>query len=428
VGGAPRLRRRARNGRTLCEEELTRVGGPLAAGTTHWILDVSDPIDLSALEPLPNHPDPQQQPPPGAAAPGPVPASGSSEHSRALSPTDDGYEARRGPNGLSAEPSRDYTESETGGLSDGIDAGERSDFGDSAPKHRQIPQRAAGQNGGVNGQELRALEPGEGSSRSRSSMSASRSNSESEGSYTHTPSGSRSPASEQSRRDDGTRGSESHNVASDEEMSFKAGQNRGSGDEMAKEQGGNVVGDLVYTQASEVGARERPPKPPGTILKGQETKTREQPKINDQDSGSSSEGLIVHFNDKEKNLGEFKKLKSKATPTEQNSVTTSKYTVFNFLVLNLSQQFSRLANVYFLIIASLQLLTPLSPTGRFSTAAPLALVSHNTQLTSFSPGKVGHFIPVLTMFCKRKFKVIHASEINIKNNSSQGFSIHFTHK
>ena len=84
------------------------------------------------------------------------------------------------------------------------------------------------------------------------------------------------------------------------------------------------------------------------------------------------EPWTVHLNSMDKNLQEYKKHK---LGKEQNLVTTSKYNVFNFLILNLSGQFSRLANVYFLIIAALQLLTPLSPTGQYSTAAPLSLVS-----------------------------------------------------
>ena len=57
-----------------------------------------------------------------------------------------------------------------------------------------------------------------------------------------------------------------------------------------------------------------------------------------------------------------------------NQVTTAKYTAVTFLPKNLSEQFSRLANVYFLVISCLQLFTPLSPTSRYSTAGPLALV------------------------------------------------------
>jgi hypothetical protein len=84
--------------------------------------------------------------------------------------------------------------------------------------------------------------------------------------------------------------------------------------------------------------------------------------------------LRVHINDKDENVKEQSKAKERGFTYENNSVTTSKYTFYNFIVINLTQQFTRLANVYFLVIALLQLLTPLSPTGRYSTAAPLALV------------------------------------------------------
>ena len=68
--------------------------------------------------------------------------------------------------------------------------------------------------------------------------------------------------------------------------------------------------------------------------------------------------------------------KNAAVPggTLSNSVTTAKYSPVTFLPKNLSEQFGRLANVYFLLISCLQLFTPLSPTSKFSTAAPFALV------------------------------------------------------
>jgi phospholipid-transporting ATPase len=75
-------------------------------------------------------------------------------------------------------------------------------------------------------------------------------------------------------------------------------------------------------------------------------------------------------------------------------VRTSKYTVYNFLVKSLFEQFRRLANIYFLIIsilqvsgracncslvgplfspgfASRQVSTTLSPTSKYSTVIPL---------------------------------------------------------
>ena len=57
-----------------------------------------------------------------------------------------------------------------------------------------------------------------------------------------------------------------------------------------------------------------------------------------------------------------------------NYVTTSKYNVFTFVPKNLIEQFSRLANVYFLLISSIQVIPGLSPTGRFTTLVPLIIV------------------------------------------------------
>ena len=60
--------------------------------------------------------------------------------------------------------------------------------------------------------------------------------------------------------------------------------------------------------------------------------------------------------------------------TVSNMISTSKYTVTTFLPKNLHEQFQRMANVYFLLISSLQLFTPLSPTSKYSTVAPFAFV------------------------------------------------------
>ena len=90
--------------------------------------------------------------------------------------------------------------------------------------------------------------------------------------------------------------------------------------------------------------------------------------------GRADEQWRVYLNDDVKNFQEQSQSKSRGILVARNAVSTSKYTFYNFLFLNLGQQFSRLANVYFLIIAVLQLFTTLSPTGRFSTAAPLSLV------------------------------------------------------
>lgn len=50
------------------------------------------------------------------------------------------------------------------------------------------------------------------------------------------------------------------------------------------------------------------------------------------------------------------------------------YTFYNFFFINLFEQFSRVANLYFLLIAVLQLTPGLSPTHWFTTVAPLLFV------------------------------------------------------
>ncbi|EFA74548.1 P-type ATPase [Heterostelium album PN500] len=57
-----------------------------------------------------------------------------------------------------------------------------------------------------------------------------------------------------------------------------------------------------------------------------------------------------------------------------NVVTTSKYSIITFLPKNLIEQFSRLANFYFLIISAIQIIPGISPTGQFTTLGPLLVV------------------------------------------------------
>jgi len=89
--------------------------------------------------------------------------------------------------------------------------------------------------------------------------------------------------------------------------------------------------------------------------------------LKDKKSENQGDQWRVHLNDDVKNFQEQIQSKQRGFLVYKNTVSTSKYTLYNFLFLNLGQQFSRLANVYFLIIAVLQLFTKLSPTGRFST-------------------------------------------------------------
>jgi len=53
-----------------------------------------------------------------------------------------------------------------------------------------------------------------------------------------------------------------------------------------------------------------------------------------------------------------------------NEISTAKYTLLTFLPVNLFEQFLRVANLYFLLMAILQLIPGLSPTSWFTTVAP----------------------------------------------------------
>uniref|UniRef100_A0A674D8W0 Phospholipid-transporting ATPase n=1 Tax=Salmo trutta TaxID=8032 RepID=A0A674D8W0_SALTR len=59
---------------------------------------------------------------------------------------------------------------------------------------------------------------------------------------------------------------------------------------------------------------------------------------------------------------------------ETNAIKTSKYNTFNFLPLNLFEQFQRIANAYFLILLLLQVIPAISSLSWFTTVVPLVLV------------------------------------------------------
>lgn len=62
-----------------------------------------------------------------------------------------------------------------------------------------------------------------------------------------------------------------------------------------------------------------------------------------------------------------------AAPFVSNRVQTARYNLVNFLPKQLWAQFSKVANVYFLLIGCLQQIPGLSPTGQFTTIGPLAI-------------------------------------------------------
>ncbi|KAJ2796875.1 hypothetical protein H4R20_005386, partial [Coemansia guatemalensis] len=57
-----------------------------------------------------------------------------------------------------------------------------------------------------------------------------------------------------------------------------------------------------------------------------------------------------------------------------NAITTSQYTLISFLPKNLGRQFRRVANIYFLVLTILQLISYFSVGSRFLTVVPIILV------------------------------------------------------
>ncbi|CAG9539726.1 unnamed protein product [Cercopithifilaria johnstoni] len=57
-----------------------------------------------------------------------------------------------------------------------------------------------------------------------------------------------------------------------------------------------------------------------------------------------------------------------------NAISTAKYSVLSFFPRFLTEQFRRYSNVFFLIIAILQQIPNVSPTGRFTTAGPFIII------------------------------------------------------
>uniref|UniRef100_A0A671END0 Phospholipid-transporting ATPase n=1 Tax=Rhinolophus ferrumequinum TaxID=59479 RepID=A0A671END0_RHIFE len=66
--------------------------------------------------------------------------------------------------------------------------------------------------------------------------------------------------------------------------------------------------------------------------------------------------------------------------SQSNAIKTSKYNIFNFLPLNLFEQFQRLANAYFLILSIFQLIPQISSLAWYTTVIPLMVVLSMTAV------------------------------------------------
>ncbi|KAG0207473.1 hypothetical protein BGX28_001297 [Mortierella sp. GBA30] len=89
-------------------------------------------------------------------------------------------------------------------------------------------------------------------------------------------------------------------------------------------------------------------------------------------SSANQEGIrIIHLNNPQRNA-QAKYL--------HNRISTSKYNYFTFLPKFLYEQFSKYANIFFLFTACIQQIDGVSPTSRYTTAVPLALVLFATAV------------------------------------------------
>ncbi|KAI1317165.1 hypothetical protein EDD11_008956 [Mortierella claussenii] len=89
-------------------------------------------------------------------------------------------------------------------------------------------------------------------------------------------------------------------------------------------------------------------------------------------STANQDGIrIIYLNNPERN-SQAKYL--------HNRISTSKYNYFTFLPKFLYEQFSKYANIFFLFTACIQQIDGVSPTSRFTTAVPLALVLFATAI------------------------------------------------
>jgi phospholipid-translocating ATPase len=64
---------------------------------------------------------------------------------------------------------------------------------------------------------------------------------------------------------------------------------------------------------------------------------------------------------------------STSEPYIDNRVVSSRYTIWNFLPIQLVVQFSKLANLYFLCVSIVQVIPSVSTTGRYTTLVPLVI-------------------------------------------------------
>jgi len=102
-----------------------------------------------------------------------------------------------------------------------------------------------------------------------------------------------------------------------------------------------------------------------------------------------------------------------------NTINSSKYTIFTFWFLNLFEQFRRVANFYFLIVAVVQLCLPSPPVSPFTSVFPLVFVVVVTMIKQGYEDVMRHRadreinFSSVTILQNSKYKIINSKDIKV---------------
>uniref|UniRef100_A0A8D0R8N9 Phospholipid-transporting ATPase n=1 Tax=Sus scrofa TaxID=9823 RepID=A0A8D0R8N9_PIG len=105
--------------------------------------------------------------------------------------------------------------------------------------------------------------------------------------------------------------------------------------------------------------------------------------------------------------------------SQNNSIKTSKYNAFNFLPMNLFEQFQRLANAYFLFLLFLQLIPQIASLAWYTTVMPLMVVLSITAVKDAIDDLVMHAGIQSSLSYRIKWMDIQVGDIiKLENNQA----------
>jgi magnesium-transporting ATPase (P-type) len=98
------------------------------------------------------------------------------------------------------------------------------------------------------------------------------------------------------------------------------------------------------------------------------------PAVPDEDTSTPKPRRLLAALKRKSSVTSVKAIAEKPTGFASNRISTSKYTMWNFVPKNLFEQFRRAANIYFLFMAVLQLIPYFGVNNPFLTLAPITFV------------------------------------------------------